>query len=177
MESTYEDFLQRPSRKLYTQLQQWILARGRVKQQSLSRLIDLYESGQYDAAAQLQDEMSATWLLSPSFHLWSARIAAALDDAEGVELEQFQFDACVTGLLATGDGTRQSPYLVAYTSDVRDIVAARHQRLVTQHLVRRPQGCFDVVTCDDSSELWFARRDLDLAQASLVRPANPIGAG
>ncbi len=177
MESTYEEFLRQPSRKLYTRLQQRILTLGRVKLESLPRLIDLHESGQYDKAAQSQDEMSATWLLSPSFHLWSARIAAALDDAEGVELEQFQFDACVTGLLATGDGTLESPYLVTYTSDVRDIVAAKQQRLVAQHLVRRPQGCFDLVTCDDNSELWFTRRDLDLAQASLVRPANPIGAG
>jgi hypothetical protein len=177
MESTYEEFLRQPSRKSYVQLQQRILARGRVKQESLSRLIDLCESGQYDDAAQLQDEMSMTWLLSPSFHLWSARIAAALDDAEGVELEQFQFDACVTGLLATGNGTRESPYLVTYTSDVRDVVAVRNQRLVAQHLVRQPQGCFDLVACDDNSELWFARRDLDLAEASLVRPADPIGAG
>ena len=177
MESTYEEFLRQPCRDLYTQLQQGILAHGRVELESLSRLIALYESAQYDKAAHLQDEISATWLLSPSFHLWSARIAAALNDVEGVELEQFQFDACLTGLLATGDGTLESPYLVTYTSDVRDVVAARQQRLVAQHLVKRPQGCFDLVTCDDNNELWFARRDLDLAEASLVRPANPIGAG
>lgn len=177
MESTYEEFLRQPTRESYAQVQQRILACGPVKMESLWRLIDLYKSGQYDKAAQLQDEMSAIWLLSPSFHLWSARIAAALADAEGVELEQFQFDACVTGLLATGAGTSESPYRVTYTSDVGDIVAARDQRLVAQHLVRRPQGCFDLVTCDDSSELWFARRDLDLAETLLVRPANPIGAG
>ncbi len=171
MESTYAEFLRQPTREQYVHLQQWIFACGCIEIESLSRLIGLYESGQFDQAAQLQEEICDTWLLSPSFHLHSARIAAALDDAEGVELEQFQFDACLTGLLATGDGTQKSPYLVTYTSDVRDIVAARGRRLVTQHLVRRPRGFFDLVTCDDESELWFARPDLDLVDQPHLQPA------
>ena len=91
-------------------------------------------------------------------------------DEEGVELEQFQFDACLSGLLASGDGSKDTPYRVTYTSDVGDLLSALGKTSLAQHLVQRPDGCFDLVSCADGVELWFARPELDAVHDAAVTP-------
>ena len=167
MESAYSDFLEQPTLERYLHVQQMALAKG-VRQDALHLLIALIRSKAYADAAVLQDEMGATWLLSPSFHLWSARLAESMGDEEAIELAEFQFHACLTGLFATGDGSRQSPYRITYTSDVADLLTALGKKALAQHLVRRVDGCCDLVSCTDGSELLFARPDLDDAHEAAV---------
>ena len=167
MESAYSDFLERPTRERYIHVQQMALARG-VQEDALHRLIQLIRSKAYDDAILLQDEMGPAWLLSPSFHLWSARLAESVGDEEAMELEQFQFHTCMTGLFATGDGSRRSPFRITYTSDVTDLLTTLGKESVAQHLIRHPDGCCDLVSCSDGTEVFFARPHLDAAHDTAV---------
>jgi hypothetical protein len=64
--------------------------------------------------------------------------------------------ACLRGLLATGDGTRKSPFLVTYLTDEADVMRALDQTDIRcQQLVETGSKRCDVITCHDGSDIWF----------------------
>ena len=62
---------------------------------------------------------------------------------------------CCEGILATGDGTKEKPYLVTRTSDEYDILQYLDKQFGGQALVSDGDRNFDVMTCSDGTELWF----------------------
>ena len=156
MEKEYSNFLEIPSRENYLRIQKIVLANG-LQLEALHTLIEKIKSQRFDAAVKLQDEMGATWLLSPSFHFWSAQLADHIGDADAVELERFQFQACIAGLSSTGAGTAESPFQVTYTSDVRDLLDFLGAQAKAQRLVNCPVGVCDVVESTDGRKWFFAR--------------------
>jgi hypothetical protein len=57
--------------------------------------------------------------------------------------------------LATGDGGPDHPYLATYSTDEHDLLRALGLRARGQELVRHGSGRFDVISCEDGSEIWF----------------------
>lgn len=106
-------------------------------------------------ARRLADELFPRWLLSPRFHYWAACAAEMTDDAEDAELERFLSTTCLDAILATGSGTRESPFVITYPSDIRDILLFRRLRLASQSLVEEPEGFRDRVLCQGGREVWF----------------------
>lgn len=174
MENEYSKFLEQPTRESYLRVRKLVLANA-INHDALRNLIELIKSQQYDAAIDLQDEMGATWLLSPSFHLWSAKLAECVGDADAKELENFQSHACISGLLATGDGSCESPFSVTYTSDARDLLEFFGTDSIAQRTIQKPNGVFDLITAADGRQWYFARAELtkaQRAQQSLLRNAT-----
>ncbi len=125
----------------------------------------------------MQDEMGPTWLLSPCFHFWSARLSEMVGDVDGAELEHFEFQACLTGLMATGDGGHDSPFRVTYTSDVQDILISLGFDSVVQRVIQHPNGIVDAVRCRHGKELYFARPELTAIHQKTFRQPSVAGGG
>jgi hypothetical protein len=61
----------------------------------------------------------------------------------------------VLGILATGDGSADKPYLVSRVSDEYDILRHTKKGMKGQSLRTKGDKSFDVIACQDGQELWF----------------------
>jgi len=126
----------------------------------LERLTRFCLAERGEEALRLADEMFPRWLLSSRFHYWAACAAEMTGDAEDAELERFLSTTCLEAILATGAGTRESPFVVTYPSDVRDVLLFRRLRIASQQLTEEADGFRDRVLCQGplgkgGREVWF----------------------
>ena len=114
-----------------------------------------------------------TAALSPGIHAWGMLAALELNDRDDAELERFQYDCCLQGLEATGDGSQRHPYQVTYASDPHDLLESRGIRVERQELREKGDRRFDVITCEDRATVWFDVTPLIAARPQLIvhRPA------
>lgn len=115
----------------------------------------LNREGQFEALRTLVDNLIPSAALSPRLHYFSARANRELGRREDAELAEFMFDACMRGLLATGEGTAEAPYLVAMTSDQYDILRALRLSPHRQKLIERDGKRYDCILCESGEEVWF----------------------
>lgn len=163
-------FLESPSRATY------LAARGawlRLEVQplhpaELTELAARLEAG--DAAGVI--EQAHGWrsraALSPRVHYLTAEAHAVLGQSEHAELERWVFQACLQGMLATGDGTRRKPYVIAQLSDEYDVLKLRALNCEQQRFVQRGRKACDVLTCADGNEVWFDVTDLAQVPAEAI---------
>ena len=76
---------------------------------------ELVDQGAFAAARNKLSESMPNLLLSPRAHLLLAAVAEETGDKRGSEMEGLITSACVEGILATGDGTKASPFAVVRT--------------------------------------------------------------
>ena len=88
----------------------------------LNDIKDLVSGGNIEAAlAKLRGAMP-NLILSPSAYSILYVIAKVLNDEKLVEMAQHCAITCMRGILSTGDGSEESPYLVVRISDVKDVL-------------------------------------------------------
>jgi hypothetical protein len=161
MHDELQAFLEAPSARTYRRVREALLdevANASPEALSLTSLIELAElaaAGEFAALLERTEELSITWALSPRVHYLAAVAAEELGETETAELERFTFQACLEGILATGDGTPDAPYLITYVSDEYDVAAALGLEPRSQSLVEQPGYLCDVVKCLDGEEVWF----------------------
>ena len=162
MQDILEAFLEQPTARSYRAARRAILCdpEFRGDPRLLAEVAELCERQQFALADQLFQRMMPDWALSPRAHMYAAWIAEELGQSRDVELEQFLCIACLRGLLATGDGSRQRPYLVTHVSDEYDIVSWFGGQVVSQRLAAQAGRECDVLTDEDGGEYWFDVSDL-----------------
>lgn len=151
------DLLDEPNRESYLALHASVVGSPEYSAYSdelgtVSELID--QQRHEEARAYLQRAM-ANLLLSPRAHLVSAVLHSKAGNEGSAELEMALREACLAGMLATGDGTEARPYLVVRPSDEHDLLEHLGKRLRKQGLRTRYGRHFDQVLCTDESEIWF----------------------
>jgi hypothetical protein len=182
MQDELQSFLESPTARHYRRLRAALLEERDEQPQSafddrLQTLTDLFLTGDHAAVLDLSQDMQPAWSMSPRVHFLAAQAAERLDDQPLAELERFCFQACLEGILATGDGTAEAPYCVTYLSDQYDVLSALGLEKRSQSLVDRRGMLCDVVKCTDGAEIWFeltgllddprlTRRDFALRQHS-----------
>ena len=62
---------------------------------------------------------------------------------------------CLRGIEATGDGTRQQPFVVTYPADEYDLMMSRDKEAQSQMMVDEGGKVCDVMQFEDGSEMWF----------------------
>ena len=70
-------------------------------------------------------------------------------------MEMMIGDACIEGILATGDGSEGNPYIVIRTSDEHDVIEHLEKQLKQQSLMPKDDKHFDRIECTDGSKYWF----------------------
>jgi hypothetical protein len=161
MHDELQAFLEAPSARTYRCVREALLdevASASPEALSLTVLVELTElaaAGDFQTLLERTEELAPVWALSPRLHYLAALAAEELGDAETAALERFTFQACLEGILSTGDGSPESPYLITYVSDEYDVAAALGLEPRSQSLVEQPGYLCDVVKCLDGEEVWF----------------------
>ena len=87
--------------------------------------------------------------------LQAALAAEQAGDAERGAFERDFAQACLRGILASGDGSRASPYRVTHVADEYDVLEAKGKDFAEQRQISGDDGVFDLITCGDGTQLWF----------------------
>jgi len=156
MQDELQTFLEAPTANHFRRLRDTLLDQSPADglAAELLELASLAAAQDFAAVLDRTEHMHPGWSLSPRIHFYAALAAERLD-REAAELERFIFQACLEGILATGDGTAESPYLVTYVSDEYDVLAVLGLLPRSQSLIDRAGTLCDVVKCTDGAEIWF----------------------
>jgi hypothetical protein len=121
----------------------------------LAKLDSLLETDQHQALLDCLDALPPSKVLSPRIHYLAAEAADGLAHPADVELERSLFVLMLQGLLATGDGTANNPYVVCHPTDEYDVLAALSEEPAGQSLVEYEGRMCDVLLCTSGREVWF----------------------
>src|SRR5690349_2076725 len=95
------------------------------------------------------------WVLNPGIHFVVSRAFRELGDDDRAEFEADTGRALLDGLLMTGDGTPDRPYLVLRAADEYDVLASMGLRCRAHQVAYRNGRAFDALACDDGRDVWF----------------------
>jgi hypothetical protein len=121
----------------------------------IEELAELVELRRAEAALAAIDDLLPAWGLCPRVHFFAGQAAEMLGDADDVELNRFLTATCLRGILLSGRGTRRSPYVVAYPSDVLDVLAAKRLTAKSQTLVEGAGTRLDGISTHEGPTVWF----------------------
>ncbi len=146
-----------PTAETYARLRSWFVTCPaydpyREELRDLERLIEV---GNVAAAAQALDGALARLLLSPRAHELAAQVARSTGDTQRAEREHRTARACVEGILATGDGSRDQPYQVLYAADEQDVLRFLGLPQGSQHLHHVGDLHLDQIKVAVGVEVWF----------------------
>jgi hypothetical protein len=163
-------FQKEPNRENFVGLRAAVVAAPSYSPYSfdLDEIGDLAKKEQF---AEVQTRLKAAMpnlLLSPRAHLLASRAAERLGDARTAEKERSLIAACFKGILSTGDGSREKPYLVTRVSDEYDVLGYLKKRSKQQAIVRVGDKQLDRFDCTDGSVCCF---DVTEVFGSLMRRA------
>ena len=151
-------FLNSPGLETYLAIREEVIGSSQYAPYSeeLDSADQLLDAGEYMEARQRITESMPNLLLSPRAHYLLCRIARALNDHNTAESELKMFVVCLAGILQTGDGSHERPYVVVRVDDEYDLIhwELRKER-VGQSLIQKEEKCYDVLRLEDGSELWF----------------------
>lgn len=158
----FNAFLDDPSPKNFHKVRKLVLndKAYRASSTELDDAVMLIESGQRVAAQERLRAMHPGWLLSPRAHQLAAEVARSLGDHETERRETLIHERCVEGILNTGQGTRDAPYLVTHAGDEYDLLDHFERKFGRQSLVQDSGRSLEKIECQDGSELWFDLTDL-----------------
>ena len=88
-------------------------------------------------------------------HFFAAEAAAGAGDDDRAELERFLFVVCLKGILSTGDGSAEHPYVICHQSDELDVLEALEKLSVRQTLVQQDNWTCDIIDCQDEKQVYF----------------------
>lgn len=162
MQEELQTFLEAPTARTYRRVREALLEQlascdttPSLSPRCLTELTELAVAEQFTTLLDVADSLQPAWALSPRIHYLAAIAAEECGDEEVAELERFTFQSCLEGILATGDGTAEAPYLITYLSDEYDVLSALGLEPRSQALVEQRGMLCDVTKCLDGSEVWF----------------------
>lgn len=117
----------------------------------VERILELVADEDFEAAR----EAMATLRLSPDGHMLAAFVARELADQKLFEAEQRLSAACIKGILDTGDGTKDRPYVVSVVSDENISLRVLEKEMTSQQLDRDGDRFLDVIETTDEEQLYF----------------------
>jgi uncharacterized protein DUF4919 len=157
MRDAFIQLIEAPTQENYLRIREMVLAHESYQPYSedLSDIGDLVEKGEFQKA---QDELAAAMpnlLLSPRAHIFLSIIAREAGSEDAAKMEGHVACACAEGIMATGDGSEEMPYVVVRTSDEYDLIEYLDAEMTGQRLTHKDDQHFDVLTTKDGRELWF----------------------
>jgi hypothetical protein len=107
-----------------------------------------------EAQARLKKAMPGQ-LLSPRAHFLASQVAGGLGDATTAKEETSLGKKCLEGILSTGNGGAEKPYLVTQVSDEYDVLRQLRKFSRQQAVLNENGKVLDRIQCSDGTELWF----------------------
>lgn len=151
------NFIQSPDRESYLTLRETVISSDKYEPYSdeLDTACELLEQEKFeDASDTIQNAMS-NLLLSPRAHQLLGFIHYKLGNEKAAQIEMMIGFTCIDGILATGDGSTGTPYIVVRTSDEHDVIEHLEKQFKQQSLIHRDGRLLDLIECTDGSKYWF----------------------
>jgi hypothetical protein len=154
---SFSKFVENPTGAQYRELLDELTAGPdyRPYARQIEQIHGLLDAEEYEKAFQACQLSSRTLLLSPEVHMLAGFAARELGDEERFEIERVVTAACVRGILDTGDGTMEKPYVVSVTSDEHLVLEVLKKTYGSQELVRDGDRFLDLVRTTDGEEVYF----------------------
>ena len=121
----------------------------------MNEVDSLIGSEKWDDAKEALNAAMPNLILSPRAHLAISFVAGKLGNETAQKVEGFLAVTCCQGIVDSGDGTQESPYLVTRTSDEHDVLKYLQKEFAGQALVEADGKTFDLVSCKDDTQIWF----------------------
>lgn len=189
MERLFQAFIEQPLAKNLLALRKALIADSSdsVAPADLRKLQRWIGSGNSPAAILAAERLPDTAALSPRVHFLMAQAALLTGDRDSLEMEQMLFQASLKGILATGDGSYASPYLICQPSDeydvlltlgyspVRQVCAVEHVGEPGNHSTLDKVICkrFKSESCHDLSQVGTIPRILEVDAGSTWADCAP----
>ena len=156
-EELFAKFLEKPGRETYLAVFKAVTEAESYDPYSmeLNGAWDLIKERKFKEAQEKLEKAMPNLLLSPRAHSMAAMAAEGLDDAAKAKAEREAAAKCLDGMLATGDGSPDKPYLVTRVSDEYDLLRHLKKARTSQGLRHKGGKAFDVMSCADGTEVWF----------------------
>jgi len=159
---TYEkvfEFLADPTKETFLKCRELVINDPEYDPYSedLENIRNLLNEGKFEEVIKY---VNVNILLSPRAHIYKYFAYKELGDEKGRSIEMTIAQIIFECLEKTGDGTKESPYMITRISDERDLV--RHhlnKQDVSQNLVKDGDKIMDALTLDDGTQLYFDIKD------------------
>jgi hypothetical protein len=115
----------------------------------------LLEQGQLEELAERLLSAMGNRILNPSAHMMASFVFRKLSDEQRADTELGLARVVLEGILSTGDGSQERPYLVLCTADEYDVLERLGKQVSQQSLVEKDGKHFDRHACQDGTEVWF----------------------
>jgi hypothetical protein len=158
--SVREDFLEylkKPSTESCQGLRQQVAASDRYAPYSneLEMLMARLSAGEPQAVIELFWRSFPNLLLSPLAHMILSQAYLDLRREDEAEGEKAMGRLILKSILATGKGTKKSPYAVMRIEDEKDVLSVLKKQAGAQFLIRGDSRVMDLQRCSDGSEVYF----------------------
>ncbi len=160
---TYEkifEFLADPTKETFLKCRELVINDPEYDPYSndTEKMQDLLNKGKFDEVAKY---VNVNVLLSPSAHIYKYYAYKELGNEKARSIEMMIVQTIFECLEKTGDGTRNSPYIITRISDERDLIRHHFNKQdVSQRLIKDEDQIMDVIGLDDGAELYFDIRTL-----------------
>lgn len=153
----FSEFARDPGKEDYLTVRKLVISDPRYNPYSddLRQLGRLQAAGKHDELKKKANAALPNLILSPRFHLIMGNAAKQRGENELAVIERRMAVACLKGILTTGDGSEESPYLVIRTSDEYDVLGYLDKESKSQGLVFKGDRKLDVLECTDGSLVRF----------------------
>ncbi|MGE8536671.1 DUF4919 domain-containing protein [Chryseobacterium sp. D764] len=159
---TYEkvfEFLTDPTKETFLKCRELVINDPEYDPYSedIENIQNLLNEGKFE---EVIPYVNVNILLSPRAHIYKCFAYKELGDEKGKNIEMTIAQIIFECLEKTGDGTKDSPYIITRISDERDLI--RHhlnKQDVSQNLVKDGDKIMDALTLDDGTLLYFDIKD------------------
>src|SRR5690606_37820443 len=114
MRALFLEYLREPNLESYLAVRKAVIAHPSYQPYSedLEDLDEMIDAEDYQAVLDLMPHMLPNLMLSPRLHLMLGYVHRRMGDEESAEMESAVARACIEGILMTGRGTENEPWLV-----------------------------------------------------------------
>jgi hypothetical protein len=159
MVDLYRQFLVQPTADRYRAALKAFIAAPADAVPSLLALEQAFCDGCFETVRTLGQDWQRFFALSPRFHRLVALASLELGDQQDAEIERFAAEACLEGVLSSGDGTQAHPYLLSQSADAHEVLKKLGLKAVRQASVESQGALCDVFEVRDrakaTQEVWF----------------------
>jgi len=152
-----QKYLHEPSRDNFISLRDAVAASPDYKPylDYRKRVYPLLDQHKYDRARKYLESVMPKKFLNPGIHELLSFVLRELAEDEGAHAELMLAGILLKGILSTGDGSRENPYLVLYIDDEYNVLEHFEKQRVAQSLVQDGDRFYDRLGCADGSQIWF----------------------
>lgn len=154
MKSSLMTFIKNPSKENFLKLQLEVTSNEAYNPYSFEiyELENLLDDEKFEEVIQYE---SINTILLPSFHFLKSY---ALEQMNRIEESENEYEIATSLLLAieaTGDGTKELPFIITRISDENDTLMSLAENKRSQNLIEIDNTYFDVIKCESGKEIYF----------------------